>query len=54
MGLLFHRLPQHAVNAAPVTYQDLVRIGAAPPVTPSPPTSRALPGTLETHNSHRP
>jgi len=53
-GLLFYRLLQHAVAAAPVTYEDLVRVGEAKPVTPKPPGARALPGTLETGNAHRP
>jgi hypothetical protein len=53
-GMLFYRLLQHAVNAAPVTYQDLVRVGEAKPVVPEPPGSRALPGTLEADNAHRP
>jgi len=53
-GLLFYRLLQHAVAAAPVTYEGLVRVGEAKPVTPTPPGARALPGTLETGNAHRP
>ncbi|MCL2788867.1 MAG: IS1595 family transposase [Micrococcales bacterium] len=53
-GMLFYRLLQHAVAAAPVTYKDLVRVGDAKPVTPAPPGSRALPGTLEADNAHRP
>jgi transposase-like protein len=53
-GMLFYRLLQHAVHASPVTYQDLVRVGDAKPITPSPPGHRALPGTLATGNAHRP
>jgi hypothetical protein len=52
--MLFYRLLQHAVNANPVTYQDLVRVGEAKPVAPSPPESHVLPGTLEADNAHRP
>jgi hypothetical protein len=53
-GMLLHRLLQHAVNAGPTTYQDLVRTGEAKPVKPEPPRERALPGTLETIRSNRP
>jgi hypothetical protein len=53
-GMLFYRLLQHAVNARPTTYEDLVRASGAKPVTPEPPGNRALPGTLETDNAHRP
>jgi hypothetical protein len=52
--MVFYRLLQHAVAAAPVTYKDLVRVGAPKPVKPEPPTSRALPGTLETDDAGRP
>ena len=53
-GMVFYRLLQHAVAAAPVTYQDLARVGAAKPVQPSPPKERGKPGTLQADNSHRP
>ena len=53
-GMVFYRLLQHAVNAAPVTYQDLVRVGEAKPVAPEPPGSRRQPGTLETEHAQRP
>ena len=53
-GMLFYRLLQHAVNAAPVTYHDLVRIGTAKPVTQSARGSHRQPGTLETTDIHRP
>jgi len=52
-GMLFYRLLQHAVNAPPLTYQDLVRIGDTKTVTPEPPGSRRLPGSLETEQAHR-
>jgi len=39
-GLVFHRLLQHAVRAAPVAYKDLVKVGAAKPVRPLPPGVR--------------
>ncbi|MDR1799056.1 MAG: transposase [Bifidobacteriaceae bacterium] len=35
-GMPFYRLLRHAVNTSPVTYQDLVRVGDAKPVTPPP------------------
>lgn len=53
-GMLFYRLLQHAVNADPVTYHDLVRVGDTKPTTPTPPGNRATPGTLEADNAHRP
>jgi len=53
-GMVFYRLLQHAVNATPVTYQDLVRVGDPKPVAPPPPGSRTLPGTLETEHANRP
>jgi hypothetical protein len=53
-GMVFYRLLEHAVNAAPVTYQDLVRVGEAKPATPPPPGTRRPPGTLETEHAHRP
>ena len=53
-GMVFYRLLQHAVGADPVTYDDLVRIGAAKPAPQPPPGPRRLPGTLETEDSHRP
>ena len=46
-GLLFFRLLEHALSTAPVTYRDLVRIGAPKPIHPIPPRSKILPGTLE-------
>jgi len=45
-GLVFHRLLQHAVRAAPVAYKDLVKVGAAKPVRPLPPGVRGLPDPL--------
>jgi transposase-like protein len=53
-GMVFYRLLQHAASASPVTYRDLVRVGAAKPVKPSPPASRGRPGSLEAVPSHRP
>ena len=53
-GMVFYRLLHHAVNAPPVTYQDFVRISDGKRVTPEPPGSRHLPGTLEAVNAHRP
>jgi len=53
-GMLFYRLLQHAVNAPPLTYQNLVRIGDTKIVTPEPPGSRRLLGSLETEPAHRP
>jgi len=53
-GMVFYRLLQHAADAAPVTYQDLVRVGDTKRITPAPPGSRRLPGTLEADNAHRP
>ena len=53
-GMVFYRLLQHAVNAPPVTYQDPVRVGDPKNVTPAPPGSRRLPGTLETDDAQRP
>jgi hypothetical protein len=54
-GMVFYRLLQHAVAAAPVTYKNLVRVGAPKPAPPAPPGNRVLPGTLETaDSSHRP
>jgi hypothetical protein len=53
-GMVFYRLLQHAVAAAPVAYRDLVRVGAAKLVKPTPPGSRGLPGTLEAADGHRP
>lgn len=53
-GMVFYRLLQHAVNAAPVTYNDLVAVSESKPVTPTPPDSRALPGTLQTGHANRP
>ncbi|MDR1189190.1 MAG: IS1595 family transposase [Bifidobacteriaceae bacterium] len=53
-GMVFYRLLQHAVNTAPVTYHELVRVGEPKPITPLPPRSRTLPGTLQTDNAHRP
>jgi len=47
-GMVFYRLLQHAVNAAPVTYDDIVQIGGVKPDRPTPPRARGLPGTLET------
>jgi transposase-like protein len=46
-GMVFYRLLQHAVAAAPITYKDLARVGAPKPAAPAPPGKRALPGTLE-------
>ncbi len=45
-GLLFLRLLERAVAADPVTYRDLVRIGAPKPVHPTPPATRGKPATL--------
>jgi hypothetical protein len=53
-GMLFYRLLQHAVGAAPVTYDDLVRVGALAEPTPFRAGNVIMPGTLETGNSHRP
>lgn len=53
-GLLFLRLLQHAMNAAPVTYTNLVKIGESKPVKPSATASRALPGSLEVAPGNRP
>jgi len=53
-GMVFYRLLRHAVAAEPVTYSDLVRVGEAKPVTPAPPGSPTLPGTLETERAARP
>jgi len=53
-GMLFYRLLQHAIAAAPVTYPGLVRVSETKPVPPNPPGSRALPGTLESDDTHRP
>jgi len=40
-GLVFMRLLQAGVGAAPVPYKDLVKIGAVPEVTPAPPGARS-------------
>lgn len=53
-GLLFYRLLQHAVAAPPVTYRDLVRVGAPKSVAHAPPGKRSLPGTLEAEPGQRP
>jgi transposase-like protein len=53
-GIVFYRLLQHAVGGRPVTYKDLVRVGAPKPVAPAPPGSRVLPGTLEAAGGGRP
>jgi hypothetical protein len=52
-GMVFYRLLQHAVAAAPVTYKDLVRVGAPKPAPPAPPGNRAVPGTLEAADTGR-
>jgi transposase-like protein len=52
-GMVFYRLLQHAVAAGPVTYKDLVRVGAPKPTPPVPSGSRVLPGTLEAAGSGR-
>ena len=54
-GLPFMRLLQHAVNAPPVTYRELVKTEANPERRSGPaPISRRTPGTLESSSSKRP
>jgi len=53
-GLLFYRLLERAVTADPVTYRDLVRIGAPKPTKPEAPTGRSTPGTLDVEHAGRP
>jgi hypothetical protein len=53
-GLLFFRLLEHSVEAGPVTYRDLVRIGGAKDITPTPPGLRGKPGTLAVPALDRP
>ena len=45
-GLLFFRLLERSVEVGPLTYRDLVRIGGAKDITPTPPGLRGKPGTL--------
>ena len=52
--LLFYRLLQRAVTASPVTYRDLVRVGAPKTSKPEPPKGRSTPGTLDVEHAGRP
>lgn len=53
-GLLFMRLLEHAVAADPVTYKDLVKIGAKPALSADPPGQRGRPGSLHVARLDRP
>lgn len=53
-GLLFMRLIEHAVVANPVTYPDLVKIGAKPSAKPDAPGRRGTPSTLGVKRLHKP
>jgi len=53
-GMIFLRLLEHLVNAKPITYKELTKIGNPKASKPSPPGTRGHPGTLQIERIQRP